>query len=135
MKLTRVIGNRSLGELDPFLLLDEFRSDDRADYVAGFPDHPHRGFETVTYMLAGRMRHADNKGHEGSLGPGSVVNFALACAGVCAVVAVRELAQAAVLAGFRPRILLSALGGETAALRPVSRLRARSGRGVPMQRG
>src|SRR6185437_5946761 len=48
----------------PFLMLDEFRSDDPAAYIAGFPDHPHRGFETVTYMLAGRLRHRDNKGHE-----------------------------------------------------------------------
>src|ERR1700722_13716848 len=72
VKLTRVIGNRGLSELDPFLLLDEFRSEDGADYIGGFPDHPHRGFETVTYMLAGRMRHGDNKGHKGLLGPGSV---------------------------------------------------------------
>jgi hypothetical protein len=72
VKLNRVIGNRALGELDPFLLLDEFRSEDGADYIGGFPDHPHRGFETVTYMLAGRMRHGDNKGHKGLLGPGSV---------------------------------------------------------------
>jgi quercetin 2,3-dioxygenase len=72
VKLNRVIGNRSLSELDPFLLLDEFRSEDGADYIGGFPDHPHRGFETVTYMLAGRMRHGDNKGHSGLLRPGSV---------------------------------------------------------------
>lgn len=72
VKLNRVIGNHALGELDPFLLLDEFRSEDGADYIGGFPDHPHRGFETVTYMLAGRMRHGDNKGHSGLLRPGSV---------------------------------------------------------------
>ncbi|HXR88529.1 MAG TPA: pirin family protein, partial [Stellaceae bacterium] len=72
VKLNRVIGNRGLSELDPFLLLDEFRSEDGADYIGGFPDHPHRGFETVTYMLAGRMRHGDNKGHSGLLRPGSV---------------------------------------------------------------
>jgi len=72
VKLTRVIGNQTLGALDPFLLLDEFRSEDGADYIGGFPDHPHRGFETVTYMLAGRMRHGDNKGHSGLLRPGSV---------------------------------------------------------------
>jgi redox-sensitive bicupin YhaK (pirin superfamily) len=72
VKLNRVIGNRGLSELDPFLLLDEFRSEDGADYIGGFPDHPHRGFETVTYMLAGRMRHGDNKGHRGLLRPGSV---------------------------------------------------------------
>ena len=60
--LTRIIGQPALPELDPFLLLDEFGSDRAADYIAGFPEHPHRGFETVTYMLAGRMRHGDNKG-------------------------------------------------------------------------
>jgi redox-sensitive bicupin YhaK (pirin superfamily) len=72
VKLTRVIGSRALSDLDPFLLLDEFRSDDPNDYIAGFPAHPHRGFETVTYMLAGRMRHGDNQGNKGLLGPGSV---------------------------------------------------------------
>jgi quercetin 2,3-dioxygenase len=72
VKLRRVIGTPELPDLDPFLLLDEFRSDDAADYLAGFPNHPHRGFETVTYMLAGRMRHGDNKGSVGLLGPGSV---------------------------------------------------------------
>src|SRR5579863_8965971 len=70
--LTRVLGQPRLPDLDPFLLLDEFRSDDPAAYIAGFPDHPHRGFETVTYMLAGRLRHKDNAGNEGLLGPGSV---------------------------------------------------------------
>ncbi len=72
VKLTRVIGTHAVPDLDPFLMLDEFRSDDPAAYLAGFPDHPHRGFETVTYMLAGRMRHHDNKGNKGLLGPGSV---------------------------------------------------------------
>jgi redox-sensitive bicupin YhaK (pirin superfamily) len=72
VKLTRVIGGEQLSELDPFLLLDEFRSDSADDYIAGFPEHPHRGFETVTYMLAGRMRHGDNQGNTGLLGPGSV---------------------------------------------------------------
>lgn len=72
VRLNRVIGGHALLQLDPFLLLDEFRSDDAADYLAGFPDHPHRGFETVTYMLAGRMRHGDNQGNTGLLGPGSV---------------------------------------------------------------
>ncbi len=72
VRLTRVIGGATLPDLDPFLLFDEFRSDTPSDYLAGFPDHPHRGFETVTYMLAGRMRHADNKGNKGLLGPGSV---------------------------------------------------------------
>ena len=72
VKLTRVIGGQQLSELDPFLLLDEFRSDSADDYIAGFPEHPHRGFETVTYMLAGRMRHGDNQGNTGMLGPGSV---------------------------------------------------------------
>jgi len=72
VKLTRVIGGQQLSELDPFLLLDEFRSDSADDYIAGFPEHPHRGFETVTYMLAGRMKHGDNQGNTGLLGPGSV---------------------------------------------------------------
>src|SRR5687767_4170176 len=62
VKLTRVIGQPQLDQLDPFLLLDEFRSDTPGDYIGGFPDHPHRGFETVTYMLAGRMRHRDSAG-------------------------------------------------------------------------
>ena len=72
VKLNRIIGQPALPDLDPFLLLDEFGSDDPAAYIGGFPSHPHRGFETVTYMLAGRMRHKDNAGNEGLLGPGSV---------------------------------------------------------------
>lgn len=72
VKLTRVIGGAELPDLDPFLLLDEFGTDRAEDYLAGFPDHPHRGFETVTYMLDGRMRHRDNHGNEGLLVPGSV---------------------------------------------------------------
>lgn len=72
VKLTRVIGGPDLSDLDPFLMLDEFGTDQPEDYLAGFPSHPHRGFETVTYMLDGRMRHKDNHGHEGLLTPGSV---------------------------------------------------------------
>ena len=72
VKLKRIIGQPALDTLDPFLLLDEFRSDSADDYIAGFPEHPHRGFETVTYMLAGHMRHADNHGNRGDLVPGSV---------------------------------------------------------------
>jgi hypothetical protein len=72
VKLTRVIGQSQLPDLDPFLLLDEFGTDRAEDYIAGFPDHPHRGFETVTYMLDGRMRHRDNHGNEGVLVSGSV---------------------------------------------------------------
>jgi len=72
VKLTRVIGSPELPDLDPFLLLDEFGTDKAEDYLAGFPSHPHRGFETVTYMLDGRMRHKDNHGNEGLLTPGSV---------------------------------------------------------------
>jgi quercetin 2,3-dioxygenase len=72
VRMTRVIGQPALDSFDPFLLLDEFRSDNPNDYIGGFPDHPHRGFETVTYMLAGRMRHGDNQGNTGLLGPGSV---------------------------------------------------------------
>jgi len=70
VKLTRVIGTPTLRRLDPFLMLDEFRSDEPQDYLAGFPNHPHRGFETVTYMIAGRFKHRDNKGHEGLLEAG-----------------------------------------------------------------
>jgi redox-sensitive bicupin YhaK (pirin superfamily) len=72
VRMTRVIATPELDHFDPFLLLDEFRSDDPGDYIAGFPDHPHRGFETVTYMLAGSMEHRDNQGNAGILGPGSV---------------------------------------------------------------
>jgi redox-sensitive bicupin YhaK (pirin superfamily) len=72
VRLTRVIGTPQLPDLDPFLMLDEFGSDQPGDYLAGFPSHPHRGFETVTYMLDGRMRHKDNHGNEGLLTPGSV---------------------------------------------------------------
>ena len=70
VKLTRVIGTPLVRRIDPFLMLDEFRSDEPTDYLAGFPDHPHRGFETITYMIAGRFRHKDNKGHEGLLETG-----------------------------------------------------------------
>ena len=72
VKLKRIIGQPALDMLDPFLLLDEFRSDQAGDYIAGFPEHPHRGFETVTYMLAGHMQHGDNHGNCGDLKPGSV---------------------------------------------------------------
>ncbi|MCC8552236.1 pirin family protein [Xanthomonas hortorum] len=72
VKLTRVIGTQQLPDLDPFLMLDEFGTDKAEDYLAGFPSHPHRGFETVTYMLDGRMRHKDNHGNEGLLTSGSV---------------------------------------------------------------
>ena len=72
VRLTRVIGTNQLPDLDPFLLLDEFGSEKPGDYIGGFPSHPHRGFETVTYMLDGRMRHKDNHGNEGLLTPGSV---------------------------------------------------------------
>ncbi len=72
VKLTRVLSGRLQKRLDPFLMLDAFSSDNPDDYIAGFPDHPHRGFETVTYMLAGRMRHRDSAGHEGLLENGGV---------------------------------------------------------------
>ena len=70
--LRRSIGSQDLSELDPFLLLDAFGTDNPDDYIAGFPDHPHRGFETVTYMIKGLMRHKDNTGAEGVLSPGGV---------------------------------------------------------------
>ena len=72
VKLTRVLTGKLQHRLDPFLMLDAFGSDNPDDYIAGFPDHPHRGFETVTYMLSGRMRHRDSAGHEGLLGNGGV---------------------------------------------------------------
>jgi redox-sensitive bicupin YhaK (pirin superfamily) len=72
VKLRRSLGNSQTLRHDPFLLLDEFFSDDPDDYIRGFPPHPHRGFETVTYMLDGHMRHEDSKGHRGDLGPGDV---------------------------------------------------------------
>ena len=72
VKLTRVLTHDLQQRLDPFLMLDNFASDDPNDYGAGFPDHPHRGFETVTYMIAGRMRHRDSGGHEGLLQNGGV---------------------------------------------------------------
>jgi redox-sensitive bicupin YhaK (pirin superfamily) len=72
VELTRIIGQPAFPMLDPFLLLDAFRSDKPEDYIAGFPPHPHRGFETVTYLLAGRMRHKDNAGHEGVIEPGGI---------------------------------------------------------------
>lgn len=71
VKLTRVLDPELGALIDPFLLFDEFRSDSAGDYIGGFPPHPHRGFETVTYMMAGRMRHGDNHGNRGDLGPGS----------------------------------------------------------------
>ena len=72
VKLTRVLTQPLQRRLDPFLMLDAFGSDDAADYIGGFPDHPHRGFETVTYMIAGRMRHRDSGGNEGLLENGGV---------------------------------------------------------------
>ena len=72
VRLTRVLTGELQHRLDPFLMLDNFASDDPKDYGAGFPDHPHRGFETVTYMIAGRMRHRDSSGGEGLLQNGGV---------------------------------------------------------------
>ena len=72
VKLMRVLTQPLQRRLDPYLMLDAFGSDQPGDYIAGFPDHPHRGFETITYMLAGRMRHRDSAGNEGLLGDGGV---------------------------------------------------------------
>jgi quercetin 2,3-dioxygenase len=72
VKLKRSIATRSLNYLDPFLLFDHFGSDNPDDYVAGFPMHPHRGIETVTYMLSGVVNHRDSLGHSGSIGAGDV---------------------------------------------------------------
>lgn len=72
VRLSRVIGGPQLPQFDPFLLLDHFVSDDPDDYIGGFPPHPHRGFETVTYLLAGQVEHRDNAGHTGLLETGGV---------------------------------------------------------------
>lgn len=72
VKLRRSLGSQRGLHVDPFLMLDEFYSDNPDDYLAGFPPHPHRGFETVTYMLDGHMRHEDHLGNRGDLGPGGV---------------------------------------------------------------
>ncbi|KAA8715155.1 pirin family protein [Pseudomonas cannabina] len=72
VRLTRVFGGKGVEQFDPFLMLDEFGSDQPDDYIAGFPPHPHRGFETVTYMLEGRMRHEDHMGNVGLLQSGGV---------------------------------------------------------------
>ncbi|MFI4866462.1 MAG: pirin family protein [Steroidobacterales bacterium] len=72
VKLRRSLGSQRGLQVDPFLMLDEFYSDDPKDYIAGFPSHPHRGFETVTYMLDGHMRHEDHLGNRGDLSPGDV---------------------------------------------------------------
>jgi redox-sensitive bicupin YhaK (pirin superfamily) len=72
VKLRRSLGSQRGQYVDPFLMLDEFYSDNPDDYLAGFPSHPHRGFETVTYMLDGHMRHEDHLGNRGDLGPGDV---------------------------------------------------------------
>ena len=72
VRLLRVLTQELQRRLDPLLMLDEFRSDNPDDYIDGFPDHPHLGLQTVTYMLDGRMRHRDSHGNEGLLGPGGV---------------------------------------------------------------
>jgi hypothetical protein len=72
VKLSRIIGQPSLQRLDPFLMLDEFGSDQAQDYIAGFPQHPHRGFQTVTYMLEGKMGHKDSVGNQGVIENGGL---------------------------------------------------------------
>lgn len=72
VQLTRIIGTPDFQDLDPFLMLDRFESNNPNDYIGGFPPHPHRGFETVTYLLDGKMRHEDNQGHQGVIEPGGV---------------------------------------------------------------
>ena len=72
VKLRRSLGSTQALRLDPFLMLDEFGTENPDDYIAGFPPHPHRGFETVTYMIDGRMQHRDHLGNVGNLGPGAV---------------------------------------------------------------
>jgi redox-sensitive bicupin YhaK (pirin superfamily) len=72
VRLTRILGTPEMQAFDPFLMLDHFDSADASDYIGGFPDHPHRGFETVTYMLEGKMRHGDNKGRSGVIETGGI---------------------------------------------------------------
>jgi len=72
VKINRIAGRQINSVLDPFLMVDEINSDDAADYIGGFPEHPHRGFETITYMKAGRMRHRDHMGNEGVIEAGDV---------------------------------------------------------------
>ncbi len=72
VKIHRLAGRRLHQALNPFLMIDEINSDDAADYIGGFPEHPHRGFETITYMKDGRMRHRDHMGNEGVVGAGDV---------------------------------------------------------------
>ncbi len=72
VKLTRLIGTADLDMIDPFLLFDSFESDQANDYIGGFPSHPHRGFETVTYMINGKVRHKDSMGNEGVIEPNGV---------------------------------------------------------------
>ncbi len=71
VKLKRFIGSNEISFVDPFLLLDEFKNEDPKAYIAGFPEHPHRGFETVSYMIEGRMRHRDSRGNSGLLTAGA----------------------------------------------------------------
>lgn len=72
VKINRIAGRSFFQDLDPFLLLDEIRSDDAGDYIGGFPDHPHRGFETITYLRQGKMRHGDHLGNSGLLNSGDL---------------------------------------------------------------
>ncbi len=72
VKIQRIAGRDVTAALDPFILLDEIHSEDGADYIGGFPAHPHRGFETVTYLLHGALRHEDHLGNVGRLGDGGV---------------------------------------------------------------
>jgi redox-sensitive bicupin YhaK (pirin superfamily) len=72
VKINRVLTQTLQRRLDPFLMLDAFGSDKPGDYIAGFPEHPHRGFETISYMITGRMRHKDSAGHEGLITNGGV---------------------------------------------------------------
>ena len=90
VNLTRIIGSSELNMLDPFLLLDEFSSDNPDDYIAGFPHHPHRGFETITYMINGNFSHKDSAGNKGYLTDGGV-QWMTAGKGVCVCVCVERV--------------------------------------------
>ncbi|MDP3512152.1 MAG: pirin family protein [Sulfuritalea sp.] len=98
VKLTRVLTQPLQRRLDPFLMLDAFASDNPDDYIGGFPDHPHRGFETVTYMIAGRMQHRDSAGHEGLLENGGVQWMTAGCGVIHSEIPQQE---AGVMEGFQ----------------------------------
>jgi len=130
VKLTRVFGQSLHRRLDPFLMLDAFKSDTPRDYIAGFPAHPHRGFETITYMLAGRMRHQDSAGNEGLLESGGL-QWMLAGRGV--IHSEMPEQDQGLLEGFQP--LAESAGPRQADQPGLSGLFRQPDTGIPHQRG